>query len=379
MYNHFIRNIILPIAFLLPTGGIAQLQINPGATLVMNGPVNLVMNNSYFTNNGNFVAGNGTVWFTGNVIINNAYISGNNSISFNNVVINKRVNDVLLYRGIAVTGNLTMQKGNLLLNNNLLYLGTTGSIAGENNQSRITDGTLIALRSAKSALQGVNPGNMGLELTTAVSPGIVTVSRTNTAQMMPTGRKSIQRYFTVTATANNNLNAAVRMYYLDAELAGNYEPALTLWQGSDLANTWLPIGKDNSDTAANWVLKTGIDHFTRYTLFDSSAVVVIGEPTDTLVYTPPGNEYARIGTHKQTQVYPNPVQDHFTLVFFSDQQKTGVISLYDQMGNLIQYKKINYQPGMNRVTWNMSGYAAGVYFLSFNGIGNQKKYKIIKE
>ena len=139
-----------------------------------------------------------------------------------------------------------------------------------------------------------------------------------------------------------------------------------------------PIGKDSSDTAANWVLKTGIDHFTRYTLFDSSGITEIGEPpiTDTLIYTPPGtSEFARRAI--QTQIYPNPVQDRFTMVFFNDQPQNGVICLYDQLGNLLEYKKLQIHTGVNQLTWDMHGYAAGIYYLAGNY--GKKKIKIIKQ
>jgi len=361
----------------MPSGLIAQLRINPGASLVMNGNANLVLNNASFINAGNFIAGNSTITITGN-INNNAFFSSTNSTSFNNLVINKQANDFLLNSDLAVSGILTMQKGNLLLKSNTIDLGTTGIIAGENDRSHITGGSVMATRSFKSAVHAVNPGNLGLELTTAINPGIVFISRTNEAQTMPNGKASIARYFTVTATTNSNLNAAMRLYYLDTELGPNMEGRLTMWTGSDFASTWLPIGKDSSDTAANWVLKTGIDHFTRYTLFDSSGITEIGEPpiTDTLIYTPPGtSEFARRAI--QTQIYPNPVQDRFTMVFFNDQPQNGVICLYDQLGNLLEYKKLQIHTGVNQLTWDMHGYAAGIYYLAGNY--GKKKIKIIKQ
>lgn len=379
MHKYFLRNVLLYMAIILPPGLLAQLRINPGASLIMNGTANLVLNNTSFINNGNFISGNSTITVTGNAINNNAFFSSTNSTSFNNLVINKQSNDFLLSSDLAVTGTLAMQKGNLLLNSNTLNLGTTGTIAGENDRSHITGGTLMATRSFKSSVpRGVNPGNMGLEFTTDVNPGTVVVSRTNEPQTMPNGKKSIARSFTVTATTNSNLNATLLMYYLDAELGTNMESGLTMWNGSDFANTWLPAGKDSSNTAANWVLKTGIDHFTRYTLFDSSGLIEIGEPpiTDTLIYTPPGtSEFARRAL--QTQIYPNPVQDQFTMVFFSDQPQNGIICLYDQLGNLLEYRKLPFHAGINQLTWDMHSYAPGIYFLAGNY--GKKKIKIIKQ
>jgi hypothetical protein len=343
----------------------------------MNGTANLVLNNTSFINDGNFIAGNGTVQFTGD-ITTNAFFRSNGSTSFNNIVINKQPIDFFLYSNISVTGTLTMQKGNLWLNSNTLNLGTTGSIVGESDPSHIIGGTLTAVRSFKTAPHAVNPGNIGLELTTDVNPGMVSVSRFNEPQTMPDGSNSIARYFSVTATANSNLNAAVRMYYLNADLGSNREAGLTMWKGSDLASTWLPAGKDGSDTAANWVLATGIDHFNRFTLFNSDTFEMIQPPiTDTLIYTPPGSSEMRKSTLTPAGVYPNPVQDHFTLVFFSDQQQNGVISLYDQLGNLLEYKKLQYHAGINQLTWDMHGYAAGIYYLAGNY--GKKKIKIIKQ
>lgn len=85
----------------------------------------------------------------------------------------------------------------------------------------------------------------------------------------------------------------------------------------------------------------------------------------------------RVSTVIPAGLYPNPVQDHFTLVFFSDQQQNGIISLYDQLGNLLEHKKKQYHAGINQLTWDMHGYAAGIYYLAGNY--GKKKIKIVKQ
>jgi hypothetical protein len=61
---NLIQSLVISVIYFLPMGPSAQgLAVHPGSHLVMNGPVNLVLNNIGFSNDGIFTAGKGTVQF----------------------------------------------------------------------------------------------------------------------------------------------------------------------------------------------------------------------------------------------------------------------------------------------------------------------------
>ena len=91
MYYPLLKKGLLPVLqlILVYSGLSAQsLHITAGCNFIMTGSANLVLNNMGFVNNGNFMAGNGTVQFSGNTgagITDNS-VSGTTAV-FNNLVI----------------------------------------------------------------------------------------------------------------------------------------------------------------------------------------------------------------------------------------------------------------------------------------------------
>ncbi len=96
-----------------------QLTINPRSSLVLNGSVSLVINNSAFQNYGTFSAGASTVSFTGHNDTLVAYVNGNQASEFNNLSISKSANGVALKSRAIVKNVLTVDGGNLYTDSNL--------------------------------------------------------------------------------------------------------------------------------------------------------------------------------------------------------------------------------------------------------------------
>jgi hypothetical protein len=369
----------------LPVGVCAQgIHITPGANMVINGPVKLVLKNAGLITNGNFAPGLSTIIFSGDSNTVQSWLGGSAAASFYQIIIN-RPTDVMLAGNINIGDTLTMIKGNLQLNNFTIDLG--GSIKGESNLSSVTGtgGGAVRTTAKLNAPHQVNPGNIGIELTSTANLGATVITRRHVQQSLSKGIQSIQRYFQISPTTNASLNATIRFFYLDKELAGANESALTLWKGADLGNYWLVDTKDSIDTKANYIVKTGIDHFTRYTL---------GPETTTVKELPVARKYTTQQVSPAdsfrnnvpftslkpaaAQVYPNPLHDQFAVVLFTDIENDYVINLYDQFGHLLQRKKAVCRKGMNRLEWNMSNYAKGVYYLVFENRDLQN-IKLIKQ
>ena len=370
-----VRVITIPLLLaVFPVWLCAQgVRLTPGSYMIMDGPVYLVLNNAGLITDGTFKPGTGTIIYTGNATTVQPLLGSSNTTAFNHVTINRPSNDVLLNGDIVIEGTLTMINGNLQLNNNTLNLTSEGIITGESNQSHITGvtGGVVSISAKLDAPQAVNPGNIGVNLTSAANLGETVITRGHVQQTFPNGTQGIQRYFDITPTNNTGLNATLRFFYLDTELANADESTLTGWSGDALKANWLETGKDNNDVTKNWSLISGINTFTRFTLAPASGKLLRVNTNTSSTNSPDKTAIA-------VQVYPNPLHEQFIVSLSSNQEKEYVISLYNQYGHLLQSKRTLCRKGMNQISWNMNNYANGVYYLVFEN-KELENIKVIKQ
>ena len=347
---------LLTITGLLPHFGQSQgLYIGPGVHLVMNDSPSLVLNDAGLTNNGSFDAGRSNILFMGNAATANSFVGGSIPVSFYHIIVGKSSNDVELDNNTFVTGSITLNSGNLQLNNYLLDLGSSGSITGERTDSRITGptGGAIKITALLNAPMAVNPGNIGVELTSPANLGSTVITRAHVEQTYSSGETSIQRNFDIVPENNGGLQATLRFLYLDGEMAGKNKNELTVFSKEEPYNEWRVLGNNGSDPVANWVIKNNIDQLHRFTL-------AIGSGKANSKPGPSGNI-------PSLKIYPNPAHDAFALQLISEEEGNGVMYLYDQSGNLLEEKAANWQAGVNTISWNIGKYATGVYYLSIGG------------
>jgi hypothetical protein len=341
---------LLAVWILLALPCLAQgLYLSLGINWVVKGSPSLVLNNTGLTNNGNFFADSSTVLFTGDSSVTHSSIGGYIPISFYNLTISKPSNDVELNNDAVVTGTITLDSGDLQLNNYTLDLGSSGSIAGERDNSCITGirGGMIKITAVLNAPHAVNPGNIGIELTSQANFGSTVITRGHLQQTTSSGATSIQRWFDIAPAINPNTPASLRFFYFNSELAGKDKNALALFSGKEGDDNWSAGGKDASDPVAGWIYKNNIGQGRRFTLAICSLK--------------PGGATASL------QIYPNPSHDMFTMQIVSEAEGNGVAQLYDLSGHLLEAKRVYWQTGVTTVNWDVSKYAAGTYFLS---IGN---------
>lgn len=339
------------------------LRINPGACMVASGTPNLVLNNAGLVNNGNLDADSSTVIFTGEAGAQGSFIGGENQVSFYNLMLSKTFNDVELNNSIMIRGRIIMNGGNLRLNNYTLDLGSSGVIQGESNKSFITgmEGGVIKVNALLDAPHAVDPGNIGVEISSDNNLGWTVISRGHVVSNSSDAQNSIQRWFDFAPAANAGLHATLRLFYLDGELAGNDKDQLNVFSSSGESGRWQISGKDKGDPSANWVMKDNIDQLHRFTLG-----IQKNETLTSLEAT------------AFPQVYPNPSHEALTLVLFSEKISKVKVSLYDASGHLLEQKEVYCQAGLNNIRWDMGRYAAGIYFMSRGdkGAGN---IRIIKQ
>ena len=329
------------LIILLPCFTYSQgIVIGRGANVVMTDEIKLVLQDASLVNHGRFAAGKSTVLFTSQDAIENAFIGGNAPIAFYNLSIHRPVQ---LDNELSVSGILAMQRGNLELNRHNIDLGRTGSISGESIQSYITGkngGTISVLAELRSP-NDINPGNIGVALTSTADLGTTLITRGHVQQ---TAAQGIYRYYDIKPAYNANANISVGFHYLDAEVGANNKSDLVVWSNAN--NSWTAEGKDN--ITYNSVQKNNVKALNRFTLGAAQRLM---------------------------QVYPNPAQNIVTAVVSSPAQSQAVILLQDHLGNTLEQKKVNLRAGINTIQWNITKYAGGTYYLVFENGGSVKIVK----
>lgn len=229
------------------------MKISPGTHLVAKGAPSIVLHNASWENNGDFTADQSTVHFSGTT---EDSIVGSMETTFYDLSLSKTQDSMLLGQSISVDDTLYFVAGNLELAGNTLTLGTTqGGIAGEAESKRITgpNGGEVVKVAILGAPSGVNPGNMGAAITSAVSMGATIIRRGHVPQTLPNG-SSIERYYVIDPVTNTGLNATVDLSYFEAELNGLDEAALESWH--ETTPNWINNEPDAADATANLVTVT---------------------------------------------------------------------------------------------------------------------------
>jgi Secretion system C-terminal sorting domain len=245
----------------------AQLTITPGAQFSVFSDTKLTLQNTDLINNGDFlVATTSPVSFTGDA---SSFIAGDQVVRFFKLEINKTGNQSVSVRKVISIGSaIFFTSGFLDLNGFDLDLETTAHLDGEREDSRVIgpNGGRILFNTVLNAPAGANPGNLGAIFTSSQNLGNVTIRRGHQAQVNGVGlNNSIMRYYDIVPANNTDLNATLRFNYFDGELNGINENLLVLFKSDDAIN-WSAQGFTSRDATDNFVEKTGIGSFSRWTL-----------------------------------------------------------------------------------------------------------------
>jgi len=274
--------LLYKILFLSVTG-YAQLTITPAANWVNSGNITVSLQNLDFVNNGAFIAGSSSMKFTGN---QNSNISGT-SLPFFNILEIAKTNGakVLLTNNSSVSSSINFISGQLDLNNNNILLNSSALIAGESENNRITgaNGGFVEITQDMNAPASVNAGNLGATISSSANLGSVTIRRGHLPQSGTSLVNSINRYYLITPTNNSNLNSTLRLRYFDAELNGQNEDALVIYQSNNGGTDWSNLSQTTANTNANYVEKTGVGSLVLQTLANNN--VQLPDGVTGLVFT----------------------------------------------------------------------------------------------
>ena len=332
----------------------AQVSIGSNTQLVGNGNINMVLSDLSFVNNGSFTAGQSTVHFNGNAIQS---IQGSSTMAFNNLSVRKTGNSIRLQRNIDVNGNIIFTSGLFDLNNNIIILSPISLIVGETESARITgtNGGYVQITTTLNTPVSVNPGNLGVIITSGKNMGTTIIRRGHVSQSKPgVSNFSINRYYDINPANNSLLDATLQFNYFNAELNGVTETNLWLWKSNDVTNWFASPSTDSRDSIANHVTGKKIQDFNRWTL--SGAYF-------------PQSLYGPCADKTVLKVWPNPFTTDFNIGINSNSNATTTLHLYDITGRLIAIRSMTLRSGSNLYNFSFPGLPPGAYVIKIADAG----------
>jgi hypothetical protein len=279
-----------------------------------------------------------SILFTGT---RDKYISGSGVFQFGHLGIDKQNNSaVILQSDIHVTGQLRFVNGLLNVNKQAVTLGSTGMLFNENEQSHAftTGSGYIERTQYLDRPSGVNPGNLGIIISSTQTMGTTIIRRGTDAQ--DAGKHRVTRYFDIRPANNRNLNAAIRFTYFDKDVTGSEQEVMSLMQSED-GMSWTSLGYDHRNTSTNVVEKKGVQALHRITVAALNPSVPSGL--------------------RKSVLYPNPVLGMTTVSIHSKQDEECKMTLFDSKGTVVKVLQKNLQPGVNQVGWNLGDIPQGSY------------------
>ena len=304
----------------------AQLQIGSGINWKSTAGTYVVLDSMGLQHDATSASLDNIFKFTGHT---NTFISGITSPFFANIeVALTGSSKIILQRAINVSENLSFQSGLLDLNNNNIDLGTTGAIMGESETARIigANGGYIQIINTLNAPSSANPGNLGAVFTSTQNLGSTTIRRGHQSQTIAAaGGSSILRNYDISPSNNSGLNTTLRFSYFDAELNSLDETNLVFWRSADNI-AWTEQGYTSRNTVTNYVEKTSIDAFSKWTLSGVSAPL----PVEFILFNARCDNGNVILTWKTAQEFNS---SHFDIERTIDRNNWTVIGTLPATGN----------------------------------------------
>jgi hypothetical protein len=271
-YNSAYRSFLFVFLLLLCQGAAAQQSffIAKGTTVGIGSDTPVWLYNTSLVNNGvlQWPGINSLVWLGSQPVS----ISGSTVTQFGNMILRRDGGILTLQQDIKVNGVLAFQTGYINLNGHSITLGDdpNGQVINESELGSIRGDSGFVRKTINLAAPGeADPGHLGLVLNPAQAPGLTTIER----YAYRVKDQSIRRVYKVTAAVNTQLNAAIKLNYLNSELAGIPEASLGLFTSPDGKN-WTTAG-GVVDAASNNLSYNGLGSLNWFTLAASNAILPI--------------------------------------------------------------------------------------------------------
>ncbi|MEM7658986.1 MAG: T9SS type A sorting domain-containing protein, partial [Bacteroidota bacterium] len=244
-----------------------QLEIESGAQMVLQGNVQLVLDDLSLKQDGTFESGQSTLVLEGDGPASTSTLAGSGALKLYRLTLNKSLNLSQLDADIVIVDQLRMQQSSLDLQGHEIDLGSSGYLTNENETRRVfsslPSGEVVRMETYTGPA-AADSGNLGLLLTSAANLGQTEIRRGHFPPSFP-GGSGIERYFDISPANNTGLNATLRMTYFDQELNGLPEGDLLMFKSTDGGNSWNPEGFSTRNAAQNYIEVSGVDGFSIWT------------------------------------------------------------------------------------------------------------------
>lgn len=185
-----------------------------------------------------------------------------------------------------ISGNLLIQEGTTVrfvgplqltiapsasvVNDGLIDLGVGGRLSEPVGNPITGTGTEIASLVSSGPLNGVEPGGLGLSITTSSPSGDLVVTRGHVARSFPEGDPSIERWYRLASDAGTTPDAELVFRFDASELNGLTAEDLGLFRAGNENGAWSAVASTNNP-ANSTVQGTLSAPWGYITLFDMNA------------------------------------------------------------------------------------------------------------
>lgn len=250
-------------------------KIASGTYLKQSGNVSLVIKNADLEIEGVLEqeTSDAVLYMSGNT---NQSLSSSGPLVLHNLVVNKaQGTELVLENELTMNTAVTFISGLLNLNGFNLLLQPGALLQNESEISYVTgdNGGYIQTEADLNTPVAANPGNLGAIISSSADMGNTIIRRGHVAQASGT-HTGIKRYYDIFPANNTALDAVLRFHYLEAELNGLSEEDAELGRSTDHIN-WVNESEGIVyDPVQNYIQKTGIPSFSRWSIFGEGALPV---------------------------------------------------------------------------------------------------------
>lgn len=135
--------------------------------------------------------------------------------------------------------------GAAVVNDGVIDLGTQATLQEQTGEPITGGGTEVSTWPNAAPLAGVDPGTLGLSVTTNYADGGLVVRRGHTQSEVLNGTLSIARWYGIRTPTPTSESMTLGLHYDATELLGIVPENLSVFSAATLTSTWVPLAGTN--------------------------------------------------------------------------------------------------------------------------------------
>lgn len=302
-------------------------------------------------------------------------LGGNSTTTFKKLTINKPAAKVLLNGDVNINQQINFTAGNLDLNGHIITLAPAAFLNGENSNKRLTgeSGGYVQITVNMNNPNMQNPGNLGLTITSMADMGSVNIQRGHAIQNNNGSPFSISRHYAVSSSNGNSFAGTLRFAYFNEELGTIDESFLQIWSSSN-SLSWINRFYTGKDAVLNFIESSELTTLEKFTISPPAP----GMPAGIAITNSISNKQNKPAVAEKQfnmMVLPNIISGNQQAVIklVAQQEIKGNIVISNSAGQVIKTISTATAKGTQQIPLELSGVAAGKYYISFYTAGGFKQ------